>query len=86
MHHANTKTTIQKIRETIATFGLCKTIVSDNGTQFKSLAFQNFCKHNRINRMNLPPYHPSSNGAAENAVKSFKSAKLLKILKMPIFH
>lgn len=65
--------TINKLREVFARFGLPETIVSDNGTQFTSSNFQKFVQMNKIEHITSAPGHPATNGAAENAVKSFKS-------------
>lgn len=48
-------------------------VVTDNGPSFKSIQFVSFLKDNGITLVNSPPYHPASNGAAENAVKTFKN-------------
>lgn len=64
--------TIEKLRECFARFGLPETIVSDNGGQLTSAEFKNFCSKNGIKHLTSAPYQPQSNGAAENAVKSFK--------------
>lgn len=64
--------TIEKLRNYIARFGLPNTIVSDNGRQFISREFTNFCGINKIKLMTIAPYHPQSNGAAENSVKTVK--------------
>lgn len=66
--------TIGKLREVFGRFGLPDTIVTDCGTQFRSKEFQLFCESNGIHYIATPPGHPSSNGAAENAVKSFKKS------------
>uniref|UniRef100_T1HB46 Integrase catalytic domain-containing protein n=1 Tax=Rhodnius prolixus TaxID=13249 RepID=T1HB46_RHOPR len=42
--------TIQKIRETMARFGIPKVLVTDNGPQFTSQAFQDFCSINGIRK------------------------------------
>ncbi|XP_031334049.1 uncharacterized protein K02A2.6-like [Photinus pyralis] len=78
----NTKITIEKLRETFARYGIPKTIVSDNGRQFTSSEMKTFCENNGIKHVFTPPYHPNSNGAAENTVKTFK-ASLNKALKDP---
>ncbi|KAF2889808.1 hypothetical protein ILUMI_16365, partial [Ignelater luminosus] len=69
---ADSQSTIEVVREVCSRFGLPKTIVSDNGSQFTSAEFQKYCKLNGICHVTSPVNHPSSNGAAENAVKSFK--------------
>ena len=54
---------------------ICKTfpvIVSDNGTGFTSEEFQSFCRANAINHSLIAPFHPSSNGRAEQTVRSTK--------------
>lgn len=74
--------TIEKLRDCIARFGLPDTIVSDNGRQFTSGEFATFCKKNSIKHMTTAPYTPQLNGAAENAVKSFKNG-MFKALSDP---
>lgn len=65
--------TINNLREIFATFGLPDTIVSDNGTQFTASSFKNFVKLNKIEHITTASGHPTTNGAAENAVRSFKN-------------
>ena len=62
---------IEKLRVTFATHGTPITIVSDNGPPFASAEFKQFMDANGVNHCRVPPYHPSSNGAAENLVKKF---------------
>ena len=64
--------TIQILRTTFAHYGLLESIVSDNGPQFTSSEFAQFCHLNGIRHVRVPPYHPSSNGLAEWAVQIFK--------------
>lgn len=49
-------------------------IVTDNGTIFCSREFQEFLQQNSVNHIITAPYHPSSNGAAENAAKTANMA------------
>lgn len=65
---------ITYLRKTFARFGLPKQVVSDNGPPFTSAAYGDYLQRNGIKRVLVAPYHPSSNGAAENAVRSVKRA------------
>ena len=71
---ANTvsETTIEKLRDIFAHFGLSKQILSDKGTQFVSLEFSEFMKRNGIKHIRVAPYHPRLNGQAERFVQIFK--------------
>ncbi|XP_063220109.1 uncharacterized protein K02A2.6-like [Bacillus rossius redtenbacheri] len=68
--------TIEKLRTAFAAYGLPENLVADNGPQFRSEEFQQFCKANAINLQLTPPFHPQSNGAAERTVQSVKTALL----------
>ncbi|XP_055623399.1 uncharacterized protein K02A2.6-like [Toxorhynchites rutilus septentrionalis] len=68
----NTTATIDMLRETFSRFGNPESLVSDNGTQFTSERFQQFCYANGINHLRTAPYHPQSNGQAERYVDSLK--------------
>ena len=64
--------TIEKLRSIFAVHGLPKKVVSDNGPTFISHKFQEFMERYGIVHVKAAPYHPSSNGLAERAVRSFK--------------
>ena len=70
----SSQATIKALRPIFATHGLPEIIVSDNGSAFTSEEFQEFVKRNGIRHLRLAPYHPASNGLAERAVKTFKTA------------
>ena len=55
-------------------FGFPEEIVTDNGPQFTAQTFSDFCKAKGIKHMFTPPYHPSSNGAADHSVQVVKQA------------
>jgi len=61
--------TIEKLCIMFSTHGSPITVVSDNGPPFMSSEFRQFMDANGINYRRVPPYHPSSNGAAGNLVK-----------------
>lgn len=71
--------TIKKLRETFSRFGLVDTIVTDNGTQFTSDEFRIFTEINQIKHVFTAPGHPSSNGQAENFVKTTKKSVLANL-------
>ena len=66
--------TIDKLRMIFAMHGLPMTLVSDNGPPFQTAEFHSFMIANGIVHCCVPPYHPSSNGLAENMVKTLKQA------------
>lgn len=66
--------TIDVLRSLFATHGIPDVIVSDNGTSFTSVEFQDFLKKNLIRQALVAPYHPSSNGQAERMVQNVKNA------------
>ncbi|KAL0810732.1 hypothetical protein ABMA28_010054 [Loxostege sticticalis] len=66
-------TTITKLRELWARFGIPRQVVSDNGPPFSSHEFNIFLSEDSVEHIVTAPYHPSSNGAAENAVRTVKT-------------
>ena len=69
-----TSRTIQFLRNCFSRFGLPVVLVSDNGTQFTSGEFKNYISSMGIRHITTPVNHPATNGLAENAVGTFKSA------------
>ena len=65
-------TLIDALRISFANHGLPYVIVSDNGPAFTSKEFKNFIHKNGIKHITIVPCYPSSNGAAERAVQTFK--------------
>lgn len=63
-----------------ARHGLPNHIVTDNGRQFASADFKKFLKGHGVKQSFSSPYHPASNGAAENFVGTFKD-KVSKIVQ-----
>ena len=75
VNSTNTVSTIKMLRELFSTFGIPEVIVSDNATGFTSEEFKKFLVSNGIQFVNSPPFHPSSNGRAERAVRSIKNSR-----------
>jgi hypothetical protein len=71
-NNAATLPIICRLRDCITRFGIPDQIVSDNGSQFTSQEFQEFCKSNGIRHSTSSVYHPRSNGEAERFVQTFK--------------
>lgn len=69
---ATSAVTINTLRNMFATHGIPDVVVSDNGTCFVSVEFENFMSDNGIEHIKTAPYHPASNGLAERAVQVFK--------------
>ena len=46
----------------ILSYGTPRRILSDQGRNFESLEFSNFCKLFRIHKIRTTSYHPQSNG------------------------
>lgn len=74
MKSITTKLTCEVLRSSFARFGLPRQVVTDNAPTFTSNEFKKFLEGNNIKHMTSPPYQPSSNGAAENAVKIIKNS------------
>ena len=76
-----TATIIRKVENRyIRNFGPPKSILSDNGPQFKSKEFKNFCFKYSIKKIFTSPYHPQCNGLVERqnrTVKNFLRSAIL---------
>lgn len=70
---------VNKLREVFCRFGIVDILVSDNGRQFTSAEFKEFIVQNGINHILTAPGHPSTNGQAENFVKTLKKSLLSNI-------
>ncbi|KAK4470004.1 hypothetical protein MN116_000030 [Schistosoma mekongi] len=71
-----THKTLEILMKLFACHGFPETLVTDNGSQFTSQSFSDFCRKNAITHIRSPPYHPQSNGQAERFVDTFKRAIL----------
>ena len=59
---------IQKLKSVFATWGIPEELISDNGTQFKSLQFDEFKVKYGFKYTTSSPQHPQANGAAGSGV------------------
>ena len=66
--------TILVLRQIFTTHGIPEQLVSDNGPQFTSSEFADFCKGNGVKHIRVSPYHPASNGLVERMVQTFKQS------------
>ncbi|XP_036340795.1 uncharacterized protein K02A2.6-like [Rhagoletis pomonella] len=61
---------ISVMQEVFSKLGIPNSIRADNGRQFTSSEFKNFCKNHNITLITTPPYWPQANGEVENMNKS----------------
>ena len=73
MKSTTAERTIDVMREIFSRQGIPRELVSDNGPQFASREFAAFMKSNGIKHTLSAPFHPQSNGEAENFVKTVKA-------------
>lgn len=74
MSSTTTEATVNALENVFAIEGLPELLVSDNGPQFASDKFQQFCNQRDVQHFRSAPFHPASNGEAERMVRTFKSA------------
>ena len=67
-----TSSIIEAVTQVFSCHGLPKTLHSDNGPQFSSMEFKNFCREHGIQHETSSPHFQSSNGEAERAVQTVK--------------
>ena len=72
--HSTSTNTVNVLNELFRRFGVTKTLVSDNGTQFTDREFKNFSTSLFIDHITTSVYHPKYNGQTERFVNTFKRA------------
>ena len=72
--YPTSETTTSALDDLFAIWGRPDTIVSDNGPQFASKTFADWCNAHSIAHLSSAPFHPASNGEAERLVGVFKQA------------
>ena len=66
-------------RAIVCRFGIPRALVSDNGKQFDSAKFRDFCVELGIKNYYSSPAHPQSNGQAEVTIRTLKAALKTKL-------
>jgi transposase InsO family protein len=74
MTSTTTTATLAVLRDIFSRQGLPEVLVSDNGPQFVSKEFQDFCSKNGIVHHTSAVHKPASNGQAERVVQILSSA------------
>ena len=72
MANITAKNVIKELSIIYARYGYPMQLVTDNGPQFCGEEFNSFNKERGIRHIKTSPYHPSTNGAAERFVQTFK--------------
>ncbi|BHF75896.1 hypothetical protein SprV_0501899400 [Sparganum proliferum] len=76
LNRRTASTTIVFLQRILSQNGLPEVLVSDNGSQFTSSTFEDFCRQHNIQHFRSPPYHSQSNGPPESFVARFKGVLL----------
>ena len=72
MKSTTTAATVLQLRKLFSAYRLPEQLVSDSGPQFASTEFAKFLTTNGVKHNKSVPYHPSSNGAVEHFIQTFK--------------
>jgi transposase InsO family protein len=69
----SSRTVINALREVFSDFGTPEIVISDNGPQFSSGEFKQFCRAESITHNTSSPLHPSGNGQVERTIGTVKN-------------
>lgn len=79
-----TANVIDSLSAIFSRFGVPKVLVTDNAAEFTSRELNHFCTVNGVVKMESPPHHQQSNGAAERGVQSIKNG--MKAWRLDVAH
>ena len=77
IENKNTITIIDCLREVFSYYGHPHTLLSDNALEFTSSALNQFCRIHTIDKKEILPYMPASNGMVER-----KNRQIVQLLKL----
>ncbi|XP_065213313.1 uncharacterized protein K02A2.6-like [Planococcus citri] len=80
MNEISAESTVEFLTDIFARHGVPYSITSDNGAQFTSAVFKNFCLSYGIVSYTSPPYWPQANGEIERQNRSL--SKVLKVAQL----
>ena len=72
LKNLSSKSAIQVFKKIFSRYGVPKILFTDEGTNFKSKEFREFCKSWNFVLKTSSPHNHKSNGKAESAVKQVK--------------
>ena len=73
-HQSNANQVVSLLKQMFSEHGIPKVLRSDNGPQYVSAQFSNFCISWGITHKTSSPHYPQSNGLAKACIKSVKHA------------
>ena len=77
LQHKDAISIINVLRIMISNYGSMEVLITDNSKEYKSSDLSNFCKYYNCRKVEIAPYHPSSQGLAERINR--KVTKMLRI-------
>ncbi|CAM1312606.1 Uncharacterised protein r2_g2308 [Pycnogonum litorale] len=72
LEHTNTTNILSVLKRVFSEHGIPEKIISDNGAQFTSAEFLNFCEQHKIAHSTSSPIHQQGNGQTERMVAVVK--------------
>ncbi len=73
LNSKHTQRVIEALAQYVTDFGAPHNIVLDNGGEFTSHAFLQFCQQHLITLYNTTPYHPQGNAITERLHRTLKT-------------